>query len=129
MKLAFVDTSCLAAIVLNEPNAPSLSRKLGVFDRLAASPLLEAELRTVLHREGHRDEAQVQPWLASMLWVSPDRPLGAEIATVLAAGYVRGADCWHLATALYFSPDAEEISFLTLDERQRDVAKALGFKI
>ncbi|HEY5492251.1 MAG TPA: PIN domain-containing protein [Gemmatimonadaceae bacterium] len=128
MKLAFVDTSCLAAIVLNERNAPSLSRKLGAFDRLAASPLLEAELRTVLHREGHRDEARVQPWLAPMLWVSPDRPLSAEIATVLAAGYVRGADCWHLATALYFSPDAADISFVTLDERQREVAKALGFR-
>lgn len=129
MKLAFVDTSCLAAIVLNERNAPSLSRKLGAFDRLAASPLLEAELRTVLHREGHRAEAQVQPWLAPMLWVAPDRPLSAEIATVLSAGYVRGADCWHLATALYFSPDAGDISFLTLDERQRGVAKALGFRV
>lgn len=129
MKLAFVDTSCLAAIVLNERNAPTLSRKLAAFDRLAASPLLEAELRTVLHREGHRDEAQVQPWLAPMLWVSPDRPLSAEIAAVLAAGYVRGADCWHLATALYFSPDAADLTFVTLDERQRDVARTLGFKV
>ena len=129
MKLAYVDTSCLAAIVLNERNALSLSRKLGAFDRLAASPLLEAELRTVLHREGHREGAQVQPWLAPMLWVSPDRPLSAEIATVLDAGYLRGADCWHLATALFFSPDAAKISFVTLDARQRDVAKALGFRV
>lgn len=133
MKLAFVDTSCLAAIVLNERNAPSLSRKLAAFDRLAASPLLEAELRTVLHREGHReghrDAVSVQRWLVPMLWVSPDRPLSAEIAAVLAAGYVRGADCWHLATALFFSPDAEEISFLTLDERQQKVARTLGFRV
>ena len=129
MKLAFVDTSCLAAIVLNERIAPTMSRKLAAFDRLAASPLLEAELRTVLHREGHRAEAQVQPWLAPMLWVSPDRPLSAEIATVLAAGYVRGADCWHLATALYFSPEPSDLSFLTLDARQRGVAKALGFRV
>ena len=129
MKLAFLDTSCLAAIALNERNAATMSRKLAAFDRLAASPLLEAELRAVLHREGHRAEAQVQPWLSPMLWVSPDRPLSAEIAMVFAAGYVRGADCWHLATALYFSPDAEDISFLTLDERQRNVAKTLGFRI
>jgi predicted nucleic acid-binding protein len=129
VKLAFVDTSCLAAIVLNERNASTVSRKLAAFDRLAAAPLLEAELRTMLHREGHRAEAQVQPWLAPMLWVSPDRPLSAEIATVLAAGYVRGADCWHLATALYFSPEPGDITFLTLDARQRDVAKALGFAV
>jgi hypothetical protein len=48
---------------------------------------------------------------------------------LLDAGYVRGADCWHLATALYLAPDAGDLVFLTLDLRQRAVAKTLGFAV
>jgi len=69
----------------------------------------------------------VAPWLAGLEWVSPDRPLGAEINAVLDAGYLRGADCWHVATALYFATDPSRLAFLTLDARQGEVAKALGF--
>ena len=57
----------------------------------------------------------------------PDRPLHTEIAKVLAAGYLRGADCWHLATALYLSVDPSQLAFTTADDRQRTVARALGF--
>ncbi len=80
------------------------------------------------HREGHTAEARVEPWLAALAWATPDRALTAEIDTVLAAGYVRGAVCWHLATALYFAPEPEDISFVTLDTRQARVASALGFR-
>ncbi len=57
----------------------------------------------------------------------PDRSLAPEFAVVLEAGYLRGSDLWHVATALYVSPDPQEISFLTLDRRQQAVAGALGF--
>ena len=56
------------------------------------------------------------------------RPLSVEIERVLDAGYVRGAHCFHLASALYLSPQPSATTFLTLDTRQRAVAKALGFK-
>jgi len=45
---------------------------------------------------------------------------------VLTAGYVRGADLWHLANALFLSPD-RAIDFVTLDVRQRDLSRRLGF--
>jgi hypothetical protein len=48
------------------------------------------------------------------------------MSTVLDAGYVRGADLWHLAVALFIDPE-REIDFLTLDERQRAVSRKLGF--
>lgn len=128
MKVAFVDTSCLVAIALTERTTAAVQSRLKAFDRLAASPLLEAELRSVLHREGDAAVERIEPWLASLAWAAPDRALTAEIGTVLAAGYVRGADCWHLATALYFSPEPADISFLTLDARQGEVARALGFR-
>lgn len=128
MRRAFVDTSLLAAIAVGEKTAHAARRRLTAFDTLAASPLLEAELRSLLRRENPEAEARVTPWLAGLEWVSPERPLRAEIDAVLDAGYVRGADCWHLATALYFSPQPSDISFLTLDERQGEVARSLGFK-
>jgi hypothetical protein len=91
---------------------------------LFASNLLEAELRAALMRESVTDEPTL---LRAVSWIVPDRPLGAEIARVLEAGYVRGADCWHLATALYLTDDPPALSFLTLDERQAAVASQLGF--
>ncbi|MCX5767471.1 MAG: PIN domain-containing protein [Gemmatimonadetes bacterium] len=124
MKVAYVDTSCLVAVALGERGAAAVERRLARFDRLVSSNLLEAELRAALRREGVEGASRV---LSSITWLLPDRPLSAEIAAVLEAGYVRGADCWHLATALYLAPEPSELSFMTLDERQRDVAALLGF--
>ena len=125
MKLGYVDTSCLVAIAFGERGATSLSRRLNEFDELVSSNLLEAELRAAFARE----RVDTPPGLVDALsWVMPDRPLHAEIARVLAAGYVRGADCWHLATALYLAPEPDEMTFLTLDARQGGAARALGFR-
>jgi hypothetical protein len=59
--------------------------------------------------------------------VLPDRPLGGEIGVVLSAGYLRGADLWHLASALYLAGNPRNLPFITLDERQEVVARKLGF--
>ena len=42
---------------------------------------------------------------------------------------IRGADLWHVASALYAAPRPESLSFATLDLRQGAVAEALGFPI
>jgi uncharacterized protein with PIN domain len=124
LKVAYVDTSCLVAVAFGERGSTALARRLGAFDELVSSNLLEAELRAAFAREARTPD---QALLDRFSWIVPDRPLHAEIAAVLAAGYVRGADCWHLATALYLAEDAAAITFLTLDERQLAVAHALGF--
>lgn len=94
------------------------------FERLISSNLLEAEVRAALSRERTppRDDL-----LEPVAWILPDRPLTTEIALVLRAGYVRGADLWHLACALY-AANASQLAFLTLDDRQRVVAEVLGFQ-
>jgi len=56
-------------------------------------------------------------------------PVGARKPRALEAGDVRGADCWHLATALYVAPEPSELAFLTLDLAQRKVVRALGFQV
>ena len=125
MKVAYVDTSCMVAIAFGERGATAVERRLAGFDALVASNLLEAELRAAFKRE----KADGADTLLELIeWISPERALGSEIVRVLSAGYLRGADCWHLATALYLSPDPGEISFVTLDDRQREVAATLGFR-
>ena len=124
MRVAYVDTSCLVAMAFGERGGTAVARRLAGFEELVAANLLEAELRSVFVREGVEPDPGL--W-APVSWVIPDRPLHQEIARVLAAGYVRGADCWHLATALFLAEDPGELTFLTLDERQRGVARGLGF--
>jgi len=121
---AYVDTSCIVAAAFGERDAAAITRRLARFDRVFSSPLLEAELFSVLVREGRE---VTDTWSAAIDYVMVDRPLGAELTRVLEAGYLRGADCWHLATALYLAPDPSQLAFVTLDASQRKVAKSLGF--
>ena len=123
MKAAYVDTSALAALVLDESGAGRLG-DLGEYDRLLSSNLLEAELRAVFAREGLPFERRA---LADVQWVLPERPLTRELSAVLASGYLRGPDLWHVATALYVSPRPSDLEFVTLDARQAVVASAVGF--
>ncbi len=126
MSAAYVDTSVLAAIAFGESDGPPMARRLKEFSRRLASNLLEAELRAACARErlGLSDSL-----FANLTWVFPDRSLGPELDRVLNAGYLRGADLWHIACALYVTRTPGDIWFLTLDERQRLVAAELGFRV
>ena len=115
----------MVSIAFSERGSVALARRLGEFDELVAANLLEAELHSAFARE--RVDARTD-LTEALSWVIPDRPLHDEIARVLAAGFVRGADCWHLATALYLAQKPSEMTFLTLDDRQGAVARALGFR-
>lgn len=119
-----MDTSCIVAAAFGEKEAAAIVRTLMRFDRVLSSPLLEAELFSALAREGREI---TDAWSASIDYVIVNRPLSSELARVLEAGYLRGADCWHLATALYLAPDPSRLTFVTLDAGQRKVAKTLGF--
>ena len=124
MRAAYVDTSCLVAVALAETSSAQVLRSFQSYDVLLSSNLLEAELRAALQREDVASDPKF--FLAAISWVYPDRPLTSEISTVLRAGYVKGADLWHLAVALFFDP-FHEIAFLTLDARQQEISEKLGF--
>lgn len=126
MSVAYVDTSCVISIEFGESGSSGLSRRLNSFDTLVSANLLEAELLATFAREGRRSDPGSIDRIA---WIIPDRPLHAEVTAVLARGYVHGADCWHLANALYFGEDPSTMSFLTLDNRQRAIALELGFAV
>ena len=126
MQPVYVDTSCLVSIALGEKGHKSLVKSLATCD-LYSSNLLEAELAATLKREG------LQPNLGQLLsglrWVFVDRALSAEIQQVLNVGFVRGADLWHLSTALFLKSHLPKLSFSSLDKRQIEVAGGLNLKL
>ena len=124
MQIAYVDTSALLAIAFDEPTAESVARRLGEFSQLVSSNLLESEMRSALARERSAGSPRL---LLRVGWILPTRPLHAEIAAVLQAGYLRGADLWHVANALYAARTMPGLAFMTLDQRQQTVAAGLGF--
>ena len=125
MRLGYIDSSGLVAIAFGEAGAARVARRLERLDRLFASNLLEAELRSALARE----EVSADPagLLSGITWVYPNRPLSGEFDRVLVEGYVKGADLWHLACALFLAPEPKDLAFLTLDTRQEEIARKLGF--
>ncbi len=124
---AYVDASALLAVALREPSAPLIVQRLETFDLLASASLLDAETRSAFARYG-MDIAGALPYTVE--WIYPDRPLTAEIVTALRVGYLRGADLWHIAVAMYLDATiSSELVFITLDERQRAVAAGLGLPI
>ena len=127
MRAAYVDTSCLVAIAFAEAGSRRVAARLAGFDRLLSSNLLEAELRSALVRE--KETGNPANLLSGMSWVYPDRTLTREFEAVTSLGYLKGADLWHLACALFLAPDPRQISFLTLDKRQKQVASQLGFSV
>ena len=126
MKLAYIDTSCLLAIAFDEPGADKMSARLRRFDRLLSSNLLEADVRAALAREGLR--TGVDRILSWVTWVYPNRSLTEEYERIVSLGYLKGADLWHLACALFLDPGAEEVAFITLGRRQQELAEKLGFR-
>jgi len=103
MKTAYLDTSLVVAILLKEPGAERLSVTLDGYDMLFSSPLLEAELKSTLFRE-KCDLTLSDLYLERLELVIADRFLGKEISTILNHYYLRGADLYHLATALFVFP-------------------------
>jgi hypothetical protein len=126
MGAAYLDTSCLIALAFDEPEARRVRSAVEEGGPLLSSGLLEAELLSTLALEGVSADPH---FLRAIGWVLPDRPLGPEIRRALAHGYAKGADLWHLATALYVAEDPTELTFLTLDPDQRPIALALGFQV
>ena len=125
MSVAYVDTSVVVALAFAEKGADSLATRLTEFSRLVSSNLLEAELRAACRRERQPVPAHL---LARISWILTHRPLSPEMETALNAGSLRGADLWHVASALYAAPEPGAIAFVTLDRQQARVAASLGFR-
>lgn len=126
MMAAYVDTSWLTAIAFAESSHTRSVDILTGAGQLLCSGLVEAEVRSVCRREGVSASSSLVDRLTLIM---PDRSLRPEIERILEVGYLRGADLWHIACALFVSPTPADLVFLTLDARQAGVAQALGFVV
>ena len=125
--MAYVDTSAVLAIAFRENDWELTARKLAGFPVLLSSNLLEAEMRAAYARNGQAFDGSAT---SNIGWVHPNRSLGPEMAAALAAGgYLKGADLWHIAVALYVDASIiGTLAFITRDNRQEAVAAGLGFE-
>ena len=126
--VAYIDSSVLVAIAFSEPDAEDWAERLSSFSRWISANLLDAEVRAVFSRERLVFDAKLTSQIERVL---PDRTLEPEIAHALEfGGYLRGADLWHVAMALYASDmQVSDLAFLTKDIDQRNVAARLGFLV
>lgn len=122
-RAAYVDSSCVVAVLLGERESVAVGLELDAW-LLSSTNLLGAEVRAAAMREGLAFDWPVV--LGDIRWLLPDRPLDREMAAVLVRGYLRGADLWHVAAALYLQDKIADLSFLTLDHRQSEIARAAG---
>lgn len=127
MSVAYLDSSFLLAILLQEPRHRSLQATLARFDDWIAGDLLIAEVLATASRE-RLPLDRVLSAVESIGLVFPDRSLEDEMREVLGHGQLRGADLWHLACALHVARDARDsLAFLSRDIPQRELARRLGF--
>lgn len=127
MTCAYIDTSYLVAILFKEPGHEKLAKKLACFATLISSNLLEAEVIATFKRENF-DPNEFKKIKGSISWVLPNRVLSDELQSLHSHGYLKGADLWHVACALYVKARIEDVTFLTLDKKQQIIAKKVGFK-
>jgi predicted nucleic acid-binding protein len=126
MRALYVDTSCLVALEFGEPGGADVGPLLASVDTLFSSAVLEAEVRSACARE--RVPVPTTR-LAALSWILPPRRLSPELDRVFAASLLKGADAWHIACALFLDPSARDLGFVTLDERQSEAARAVGFTV
>ena len=128
MRVAYVDSSVVVAVMSHEPNAEAMRERLKAFDKLFSGSLLEAEVRSAGRRKGVLAR-HVEACLAPVHLVLPHRSLKVEIEQVLGAGYLPGPDLWHVACAIYLGQALTRAAFVTLDEKQSEVAAKAGLEV
>ena len=130
MKRAYVDTSALVAIHFREPAAAAVARSLRVQEQLLSATFVVAELLSALARE-RRPPGEADRLVRRLSLFSPEGSLRAECEEALSSAPLRGADLWHVATALALAGrrGRNALTFCTLDAAQADVARVLGFPV
>ncbi|MEI6805931.1 MAG: type II toxin-antitoxin system VapC family toxin [Myxococcaceae bacterium] len=129
MNVVYVDTSVLVSLFFEDSDSNNrFSRLLKEADEVVSSVLIEAEFLSVILREKINLSAGVD-YLKQISLVIPDRSISKELGVIFSKAYVRGADAFHLACALYLDPKASELQFLTADIQQQKAAQALGFSL
>ena len=126
-EVAYLDTSAVVKLLVQEPETAALRRRLGGWPRRASAALLRVELLRAVRRAGlPRLMEGARRQLASIHLIRLDDDL-LERATDIEPATVRSLDAIHLATALSIGSDLAAV--VTYDARMSAAAHALGLPV
>jgi predicted nucleic acid-binding protein len=125
-RVAYVDSSALAKLLILEAESPALTRWYVEVERAASSRIGIIETRrAVARRAGVLDPITVDKALSTIEIVELDRQI-AERAASIGPASLRTLDAIHIATALQLGAlDA----FVTYDDRLAEAARLLGLPV
>lgn len=125
MSWAYIDSSVLIATLLEDHPKPQLDKFWGSAEWFISSYLLQAEVFSAVKRE--KADMQLAALEIKKIGFVRTDSLAEELMEIFKAGYVRGADAFHLATALWIRGKHKDLKFITLDEKQKEIARYLDF--
>jgi len=122
--IIYVDTSALAALLIDQPESQALLDWLdNASATLVSSDLLETELRRIVVREG-LDQSYATALLDGIALAALDRAVYRN-AGFLPMPYLRTLDALHLEAAIRLDAGA----VLTYDRRLTEAARAAGIEV
>jgi uncharacterized protein len=123
--LAYVDTSALVKLVLEEPDSPAMHRWHAETERMAISRLGVIETARAAQRQPH-DSDHLERVLASVVPVELDAAIARAAASIPPAA-LRTLEAIHLATAMALLPELD--AFVTYDDPLAEAARAIGLPV
>lgn len=125
MTFAYVDSSALVKLILDEPDAGPLRRWYIEAERIACSVIGLIETRRAVARQVDRQD-RVEAIFRSVATLDVDDVV-ARVAASLPPATLRTLDAIHLATALSLAGELD--AFVTYDDRLADAARAAGLPV
>ena len=124
-RLAYMDTSAIAKLILDEPGSAEMARWYIESERIVTSRVGIVEMRRVAARHAH-DVAHLEVVLRSVETLELDAPV-ARAAAAVGPAALRTLDAIHLASAIALLPEID--AFVTYDDRLADAARGLGLPV
>lgn len=122
----YIDSSVLLGMLFDDQETEFLKKMPAA--QTVSSHLLEAEVLSACFRDNIETHKAVS-LLNEIDLITLDRSLVGEYNLIFQSGYLKGADAFHLACALFLDPTCKNLTFVTADKPQAIIAKKLGFKI
>jgi predicted nucleic acid-binding protein len=122
----YVDTSAIARILLEEPDAPAIRLGLKAFDEQVSSRLFQVELRRVAFRVGLAGRAEE---LLRRVDLIPMDEAVLQAAETIEPYTVATLDAIHLATARRLATDNLLDAVMTFNARLADGARHYGLTV
>lgn len=125
MMLAYVDSSALSKLILDEADAAPMRRWYVEAERIVCSIIGVIETRRAVARKVDEPE-RVDLILRSVITLEVDAVI-ARVAASLPPATLRTLDAVHLASALHLIGELD--AFVTYDDRLADAARAVGLPV